>query len=60
MRKPTKDDINTINRLVKEHPELSIQEHSELLHELSILTNGRSEYTNFVTDYCGLLRIKGQ
>ena len=54
MRKPTKHDINIINRLVKEHPELSIQEHSELLHELSILTNGRSEHTNFLTDFYGL------
>lgn len=55
--KPTKNDKNTVKRLVENHPELSIEEHSALLHEISILMEGRNGYDNFLSDWKGLRNV---
>lgn len=55
--KPTKAEKNTVKRLIENHPELSIEEHSALLHEISILMEGRNGYDNFLSDWKGLKNV---
>ncbi len=55
--KPTKNDKKTVKRLIENHPELSIEEHSALLHEISILMDGRNGYDNFISAGKGLKNV---